>query len=209
MAYLFKHTPLQTSFIVNLTCLDADRSQPRSRAPGAAGSARRCSGTSCTSGSTSSPGGSSTSSSALKKRVHILEGFEKVFDALDEILKIVRKSEGKAGRRAADHQALRARRRSDRRHPRAEDLPARAARDPDHPQGARGQAPAHPADQHAAQGRAEPLGHRPRRDRGDSEEVRRRAAHDHLERRRGVGVHRRGLHRRRGQRRASSRATAG
>ena len=33
---------------------------------------------------------------AIKKRVHILEGFEKVFDALDEILKIVRKSEGKA-----------------------------------------------------------------------------------------------------------------
>ena len=32
----------------------------------------------------------------MKKRVHILEGFEKVFDALDEILKIVRKSEGKA-----------------------------------------------------------------------------------------------------------------
>src|SRR5262249_40293586 len=32
---------------------------------------------------------------ALKKRVHILDGFEKVFDALDEILKIVRKSEGK------------------------------------------------------------------------------------------------------------------
>jgi DNA gyrase subunit A len=33
---------------------------------------------------------------ALKKRLHILEGFEKIFDALDEILKIVRKSEGKA-----------------------------------------------------------------------------------------------------------------
>ena len=33
---------------------------------------------------------------ALKRRIHILEGFEKVFDALDEILKIVRKSEGKA-----------------------------------------------------------------------------------------------------------------
>src|SRR4030095_11130764 len=31
---------------------------------------------------------------ALKTRVHILQGFEKVFDALDEILKIVRKSEG-------------------------------------------------------------------------------------------------------------------
>src|SRR5207253_9490597 len=33
---------------------------------------------------------------ALKKRIHILEGFEKVFDALDEIIKIIRKSEGKA-----------------------------------------------------------------------------------------------------------------
>jgi DNA gyrase subunit A len=33
---------------------------------------------------------------ALKARPHILEGFEKVFDALDEILRIVRKSEGKA-----------------------------------------------------------------------------------------------------------------
>jgi DNA gyrase subunit A len=33
---------------------------------------------------------------ALKKRIHILEGFETVFDALDEILRIVRKSEGKA-----------------------------------------------------------------------------------------------------------------
>ena len=32
---------------------------------------------------------------SLKSRVHILEGFEKVFDALDEILRIVRKSEGK------------------------------------------------------------------------------------------------------------------
>ena len=32
---------------------------------------------------------------ALKRRIHILEGFETVFDALDEILKIVRKSDGK------------------------------------------------------------------------------------------------------------------
>ena len=38
---------------------------------------------------------------ALKKRIHILEGFEKVFDALDEILRIVRKSDGKAGRGAS------------------------------------------------------------------------------------------------------------
>src|SRR5262249_50714417 len=33
---------------------------------------------------------------ALKGRIHILEGFETIFDALDEILKIVRKSDGKA-----------------------------------------------------------------------------------------------------------------
>jgi DNA gyrase subunit A len=33
---------------------------------------------------------------SLKKRIHILEGFEKVFDALDEIIRIIRKSEGKA-----------------------------------------------------------------------------------------------------------------
>ena len=32
----------------------------------------------------------------LKRRIHILEGFEKVFDALDEIIKIIRKSDGKA-----------------------------------------------------------------------------------------------------------------
>ena len=33
---------------------------------------------------------------ALRKRVHILEGFETVFDALDEIIKIIRHSDGKA-----------------------------------------------------------------------------------------------------------------
>src|SRR5207244_11716801 len=33
---------------------------------------------------------------ALKKRIHILEGFETVFDALDEIIRMIRKSDGKA-----------------------------------------------------------------------------------------------------------------
>src|SRR5207248_11690113 len=33
---------------------------------------------------------------ALRKRVHILEGFETVFDALDEIIRMIRKSDGKA-----------------------------------------------------------------------------------------------------------------
>ena len=94
MAYLFKHTPLQTNFPVNLTCLvptEESRGRP-SRAPGSPPDplhflhfrldvvTRRL----------------EHELEALRKRIHILEGFEKVFDALDEILKIVRKSEGKA-----------------------------------------------------------------------------------------------------------------
>src|SRR6202795_3225621 len=33
---------------------------------------------------------------ALRRRIHILEGFETVFDALDEIIRMIRKSDGKA-----------------------------------------------------------------------------------------------------------------
>jgi DNA gyrase subunit A len=94
MAYLYKHTPLQSTFPVNLTCLvpteNALVGKPerlelreilwqflhfrlevvRARLK--------------------------FELEALKRRIHILEGFEIVFDALDEILRIVRKSEGKA-----------------------------------------------------------------------------------------------------------------
>src|SRR4051812_36343305 len=94
MAYLFKHTPLQTNFLVNLTCLIPTENAEVGR-----------------------PERLDLHSilwhflhfrldvvtkrlehelDALKKRIHILEGFEKVFDALDEIIKMVRKSEGKA-----------------------------------------------------------------------------------------------------------------
>jgi DNA gyrase subunit A len=94
MAYLYKHTPLQTNFPVNLTALI-----PTENA--AVGKperlelheilwhfldfrfhvvTRRL----------------EHELGALEKRIHILEGFETVFDALDEILRIVRKSEGKA-----------------------------------------------------------------------------------------------------------------
>jgi DNA gyrase subunit A len=93
MAYLFKHTPLQTSFIVNLTCLipteNAEIGRPERLDLHAMlwhflhfrleVVTKRL----------------EHELASLKKRVHILEGFEKVFDALDEILKIVRKSEGK------------------------------------------------------------------------------------------------------------------
>jgi DNA gyrase subunit A len=95
MAYLFKHTPLQTSFVVNLTCLVPTEGNPQVGRPERLDLhqmlfyflhfrlevvTKRL----------------THELEALKKRVHILEGFEKVFDALDEILKIVRKSEGKA-----------------------------------------------------------------------------------------------------------------
>ncbi len=94
MAYLFKHTPLQTSFIVNLTCLIPTENPEVGRPERLDLHAilwhflhfrldvvtKRL----------------EYELGALQKRVHILQGFEKVFDALDEILRIVRKSEGKA-----------------------------------------------------------------------------------------------------------------
>src|SRR3954469_7181612 len=94
MAFLFKHTPLQTSFVVNLTCLIPTENPEVGRPERLDLHAmlwhflhfrlevvtKRL----------------EHELAAIKKRVHILEGFEKVFDALDDILKIVRKSEGKA-----------------------------------------------------------------------------------------------------------------
>jgi DNA gyrase subunit A len=93
MAYLFKHTPLQSNFPVNLTCL-VPTENPLVGKPDRLSlhqilwhflhfrlevvRARL-----------------KHELEALKKRIHILEGFEAVFDALDEILKIVRKSDGK------------------------------------------------------------------------------------------------------------------
>ena len=66
----------------------------------------------------------------LKRRIHILEGYAKVFDALDEVIRIIRKSEGKADAARQADEALRARRGAGRRHPRAQALPPGAARDP-------------------------------------------------------------------------------
>jgi DNA gyrase subunit A len=94
MAYLFKHTPLQINFAVNLTCL-IPTENPEVGRPERLDLkqilwhflhfrldvvTKRL----------------EHELAALKKRIHLLEGFEKVFDALDEILRIVRKSEGKA-----------------------------------------------------------------------------------------------------------------
>jgi DNA gyrase subunit A len=94
MAYLYKHTPLQTNFPVNLTCL-VPTENPLVGKPERLDlhsilwqflhfrlevvRARL-----------------KHELEALQARIHILQGFETVFDALDEILKIVRKSDGKA-----------------------------------------------------------------------------------------------------------------
>ena len=66
----------------------------------------------------------------LQKRIHILEGFAMIFDALDEAIRIIRKSDGKADAAVKLIDALRAVGRADRRHPRAEALQAGAAGDP-------------------------------------------------------------------------------
>jgi DNA gyrase subunit A len=94
MAYLFKHTPLQTNVVVNLTALvpteNADVGRPEKcdlhsilwhflhfRLDVVT---RRL----------------DHELDRLQTRIHVLEGFEKVFDALDEIIRIIRKSDGKA-----------------------------------------------------------------------------------------------------------------
>ena len=94
MAYLFKHTPLQTNFAVNLTCL-VPTEQPGVGRPERLDLhqilwhflrfrldvvTRRL----------------EHELTALTRRIHILEGFELVFDALDTVLRIVRASDGKA-----------------------------------------------------------------------------------------------------------------
>jgi DNA gyrase subunit A len=94
MAYLYKHTPLQTNFLVNLTCLIPTENPE-------AGRPERLDLHSMLRYFLNFRLEVVTNRlehelAALKKRIHILEGFEKVFDALDEILKIVRKSDGKA-----------------------------------------------------------------------------------------------------------------
>jgi DNA gyrase subunit A len=94
MAYLFKNTPLQTSVVVNLTALvpteNAEVGRPEKCDLHAilwhflhfrldVVTARL-----------------EHELEGLRSRIHVLEGFEKVFDALDEILRIIRKSDGKA-----------------------------------------------------------------------------------------------------------------
>ena len=93
MAYLCRHTPLQTSVLVNLTCLipteNAEVGRPERLDLKAVlwhflhfrleVVTRRL----------------EHEQAALRRRINVLEGFAKVFDALDEILRIIRQSDGK------------------------------------------------------------------------------------------------------------------
>ena len=94
MAYLYKHTTLQSNFAVNLTCLIPTENEDVGRPERLDLKAilwhflhfrldvvtRRL----------------DHELLALRKRIHILEGFAEIFDALDEILTLIRRSEGKA-----------------------------------------------------------------------------------------------------------------
>ncbi len=94
MAYLFKHTQLQTTFAVNMTCLIPTENEQVGRPERLelhqmlwwflkfrldVVTSRL-----------------EHELEQLKRRIHILEGFEKIFDALEEIIRLIRKSEGKA-----------------------------------------------------------------------------------------------------------------
>ncbi len=93
MAYLYKHTPLQTNFAVNLTCL-----VPTDNAE--VGAPRRLDLKSILRHFLDFRFEVVTRRfqfdlQEVQRRLHILEGFEKVYDALDEMIRIIRKSDGK------------------------------------------------------------------------------------------------------------------
>ena len=94
LGYLFKNTPLQNTFAVNMTCLVPTENPEVGRPERLDLQAilwhflhfrmevvtRRL----------------EHELGALEKRIHILRGFETIFDALDAILRMIRQSEGKA-----------------------------------------------------------------------------------------------------------------
>ncbi len=93
MAYLFKHTPLQESFAVNMTCLVPDKEgnlHPRRLGlkemlqeflDFRLETVRKR---------------FEYELEVLRKRIHILKGFKIIFDALDKAIKLIRESQGRA-----------------------------------------------------------------------------------------------------------------
>ncbi|MEM9195852.1 MAG: DNA topoisomerase IV subunit A [Myxococcota bacterium] len=93
MSYLYKHTPLQSNVQINLTCL-VPTDNPEVSAPNRLSLlevlrhfldfrmevvVRRL----------------QHALRVLEERIHILEGFETAFDVLDEVIRIIRRSDGK------------------------------------------------------------------------------------------------------------------
>jgi DNA gyrase subunit A len=94
MAFLFKHTALQTSFPVNLTCLVPAEDSELPAVP------MRCSLREMLRywldfRITTVRRRFIYELEQLRARIHILDGFARVFDVLDEVIRIIRASEGK------------------------------------------------------------------------------------------------------------------
>jgi len=94
MSYLFKHTPLESSFYVNLTCLVPTENKEvaaplrldlrailREFLDFREDVVRRR---------------FEFELAELERRIHILDGFATIFEVLDEVIRIIRKSDGKA-----------------------------------------------------------------------------------------------------------------
>jgi DNA gyrase subunit A len=105
MAYLYKHTPLQHNFHVNLTCLVPPEYLPENK------------GKVVPTGTPAQPRRMGIKEvlgyfldfrydvtckrfeyqlAQLRARIHVLQGFATIFDALDETIRIIRASDGKA-----------------------------------------------------------------------------------------------------------------
>jgi len=94
MAYLYKHTPLETGFHVNLTCLFPTDNKEVA-APLRVNLAAML-GEFLTFREETVRRRFEFELAELERRIHILEGFAIIFDALDEAIRIIRKSDGKA-----------------------------------------------------------------------------------------------------------------
>jgi DNA gyrase subunit A len=94
MAYLYKNTPLESSFFVNLTCLVP--TENKEIAAPARLDLRAVLSEFLAFREEVVTRRFQFELAELERRIHILEGFAKIFDALDEAVKIIRKSDGKA-----------------------------------------------------------------------------------------------------------------
>jgi DNA gyrase subunit A len=94
VAYLYKHTPLALSFHVNMTCLVP--TQNREVAGPMRLNLRSILSEFLDFREEVVTRRFEYELAELKRRIHMLEGFAIIFDALDEAIRIIRKSEGKA-----------------------------------------------------------------------------------------------------------------